>query len=194
MVGQTRRIVLGKQSGGHAIEGKLEEFNIDLTETQLEDVLERVKSLGDKGKSITDDDLKAIALSEMNTLEEKFVEIEGLSVTSGDSVSPTATVRLIINNELKEKAAIGVGPVDAALNAIESLIKDTTSFELEQYHIEAINGGTDALGEVFVRVSDGEGNVATGRSANEDIIHASVQAVLNSVNKLLMIKKELSNK
>ncbi|WP_461461112.1 2-isopropylmalate synthase [Methanobrevibacter sp.] len=194
MVGQTRRIVLGKQSGGHAIEGKLKEFNIDLSKTQLEDVLQRVKSLGDKGKSLTDDDLKAIALSEMNTLEEKFVEIVGLSVTSGDSVSPTATVRLMINNELKEKAAIGVGPVDAALNAIGSLIRDTTSFELEQYHIEAINGGTDALGEVFVRVTDGEGNVATGRSANEDIIHASVQAVLNSVNKLLMIKQELKEK
>ena len=192
MVGQTRRIVLGKQSGGHAIKGKLEEFNIKLSDKQLDDVLERVKALGDKGKSITDDDLKAIALSEMNTSKEKIVELSGLSVTSGDNVSPTATVRLTINDKVKEKAETGVGPVDAALNAIESLIQDTTSFELEQYHIEAINGGTDALGEVFVRVNDKKGNIATGRSANEDIIKASVQAVINAVNKLLIIKKELN--
>ena len=193
MVGQTRRIVLGKQSGGHAIEGKLKEFNIDLKENQLKAVLEHVKSLGDKGKSITDDDLKAIALSEMNRSDKKYVELLGLSVTSGDSVSPTATVRLLIDGEMKEKARRGVGPVDAALNAIDWLVKDSTSFELEQYHIEAINGGTNALGEVFVMVSDGEGNDATGRSADEDIIQASVQAVLNAVNKLLMIKKELNN-
>ena len=193
MVGQTRRIVLGKQSGGHAIEGKLKEFNIDLKENQLKAVLEHVKSLGDKGKSITDDDLKAIALSEMNRTDKKYVELLGLSVTSGDSVSPTATVRLLIDGEMKEKARRGVGPVDAALNAIDWLVKDSTSFELEQYHIEAINGGTNALGEVFVMVSDGEGNDATGRSADEDIIQASVQAVLNAVNKLLMIKKELNN-
>ena len=190
IVGQTRRIVLGKQSGGHAIKGKLEEYNIHLTDEQFNDVFRKIKELGDKGKAVTDDDLKALAINEMNSAKEKAVKLEGLSVSSGDTVSPTATVRLSINNEIKETAEIGVGPVDAALNAVQALIEDTTSIELEQYHIDAINGGTDALGEVFVRISDDDGYYATGRAANEDIIKASVQAVLDSINKLLIIRKE----
>ena len=104
-------------------------------------------------------------------------------------MSSTATVKLEIYGEEKETSATGVGPVDAALNAIRSLIQDTLDVELEEYNVEAITGGTDALAEVFVISSDSEGNKSTGRSTNEDIVMASILAVLDSINKLLLLQR-----
>ena len=79
-------------------------------------------------------------------------------ILSGAVVSPTATVKLNINGKLKETSCTVVGPVDAAINAIRELIQYTMDIELEEYNLEAITGGTDALAEVFVISSDGEGN------------------------------------
>ena len=87
----------------------------------------------------------------------------------------------------------GVGPVDAALNAIRLLIQDEMDMELEEYNLEAITGGTDALAEVFVITSDSHGNKSTGRSTNQDIVMASILAVLDSINKLLLIKRTKIN-
>ena len=107
----------------------------------------------------------------------------------GAIVSPTATVKLEINGVEKETSNTGVGPVDAALNAIRELIQDTMHIELEEYNLEAINGGTDALADVFVISSDNEGNKSTGRAIDDDIVMASILAVLDSINKLLLMKK-----
>ena len=99
------------------------------------------------------------------------------------------TVKLNINGKLKETSCTGVGPVDAAINAIRELIQDTMDIELEEYNLEAITGGTDALAEVFVISSDGEGNKSTGRATNDDVIMASILAVLDSINKILLMEK-----
>ncbi|MDR3290916.1 MAG: 2-isopropylmalate synthase, partial [Methanobrevibacter sp.] len=100
----------------------------------------------------------------------------------------TATVKLNIEGKVEEKSEIGVGPVDAALKAISKLVKGYIDVKLEEYNIDAITGGTDALAEVFVISSDSEGNKATGRSTQEDVILASVDAILNSINKIIAIK------
>ena len=109
----------------------------------------------------------------------------------GANVSPTATVKLEIDGVEEETASTGVGPVDAALNAIRALIQDTMDIELEEYNLEAITGGTDALAEVFVISSDAQGNRSTGRSTNQDIVMASILAVLDSINKLLLIERSI---
>jgi 2-isopropylmalate synthase len=108
---------------------------------------------------------------------------------TGDHVLPTASVKLDLDGEIKSCANIGVGPVDAALGAIQSLIKEMVDITLEEYHIEAITGGTNALGEVIVKTGDEQGNRVTGRSTDEDIVKASVEAIISSVNKLLMLRK-----
>ena len=110
-------------------------------------------------------------------------------ISSGANVSPTATVKLEIDGVEKETANTGVGPIDAALNAIRNLIQDSIDVELEEYNLEAITGGTDALAEVFVISSDSKGNRSTGRSTNQDIVMASILAVLDSINKLLLIQR-----
>lgn len=189
LVGHKRKIALGKHTGANALKSKLNEYDIKMNEEQFCSVYNQIKDLGDKGKCITDLDLKAIALTELTTAKEKSVKLLGLSVISGSSVSPTATVKLSINGEEKETSEIGVGPIDAALNGIQKLVQDTTDIELEEYHIEAITGGTDALADVFVRTNDGQGNITTGRAIRDDVIMASVVAVLDSINKSLMLKE-----
>ena len=89
----------------------------------------------------------------------------------------------------KETASTGVGPIDASINAIRFLIKDTIEIQLDEYNLEGITGGTDALAEVFVITSDLQNNKATGRSTNQDVVMASILAILDSINKLLLIRR-----
>ena len=189
MVGHSRRIVLGKHTGANALKSKLKEYHIDLNDEQFCKVFDEIKSLGDSGKCVTDDDLVAIAITELSSARETPIVIRGLSISMGANVSPTATVKLEIDGVEKETASTGVGPIDAALNAIRDLVQGTMDVELEEYNLEAITGGTDALAEVFVVSSDHEGNKSTGRSTNQDIVMASILAVLDSMNKLLLIKR-----
>lgn len=189
MVGHTRRIVLGKHTGANALKSKLKEYHIDLNHDQFCKVFDEIKSLGDSGKCVTDDDLIAIAITELASARETPIVLKGLGLSSSGDVSPTATVKLEIDGVEKETASTGVGPVDAALNAIRILIQDTMDIQLEEYNLEAVSGGTDALAEVFVISSDADGNKSTGRSTNQDIVMASILAVLDSMNKLLLIKR-----
>ena len=189
MVGHSRRIVLGKHTGANALKSKLKEYHIDLSDEQFYKVFNEIKALGDSGKCVTDDDLIAIAITEIGSARETPIVIKGMSISMGANVSPTATVKLEIDGVEKETANTGVGPVDAALKAIHNLIEGTIDVKLEEYNIEAITGGTDALAEVFVITSDGEGNKSTGRSTNQDIVMASILAILDSINKLLLIKR-----
>lgn len=191
MVGHSRRIVLGKHTGANSLKSKLKEYHIDLNEKQFENVLSQIKSLGDSGKIVTDDDLVAIAITELSSARETPVVITGMSISMGANVSPTATVKLEIDGVEKETASTGVGPIDASLNAIRHLLEEDIDMELEEYNLQAINGGTDALAEVFVITSDSHGNRSTGRSTNQDIVMASILAVLDSINKLLIIQRAL---
>ena len=186
MVGHTRRIVLGKHTGANAIKSKLEEYGIELNEDQFCKVFDQIKKLGDKGKCVTDADLKAMSETVLGRAKKEIVKLEGFSVMTGDNVMPTATVKLNIDGTLKTAAKTGVGSVDAAINAIQSLVGETADIELKEYNIEAITGGTNALAEVFVIMGDNNGNRATGRSTTEDVVLASVEAVLDSINKILI--------
>ena len=188
MVGHSRKIVIGKHTGEKALKSKLKEFHIDLDDEQFKNVFKEIKSLGDSGKCVLDDDLMAIAMTELASSRVKPIVMEGLSISMGANVSPTATVKLSINGEVLETASVGVGPIDAGINAIRSLISEYVDIELEEYNLEAITGGTDALADVFVISSDDEGNRATGKSTNQDVVLASILAVLDSINKLLLIK------
>lgn len=188
LVGHKRRIALGKHTGHAGIKSKLKEFNLEVNPKQFENIYNQVKTLGDKGKTLTDDDLKSIAITEISNTGKEYIKLLGLNVMTGESVSATATVKLSIEGKIMETSQIGVGPVDASIGAIKTLVKDTVDINLEDYRLEAITGGTDALAETFVVVSDKEGHMATGRATREDVILSSVVAIINSINRLLNIQ------
>ena len=128
-------------------------------------------------------------ITELTTTGKEYIKLLGLNVMTGESVSATATLKVSIEGEILETSEIGVGPIDAAIGAIKSLVRETVDITLDEYRLEAITGGTDALAETFVLVSDKEGHRATGRATREDVILSSVVAVINSINKLLNIKE-----
>ncbi|RJS91460.1 2-isopropylmalate synthase, partial [Candidatus Bathyarchaeota archaeon] len=150
----------------------------------LNEIFRRVKALGDKGKLVTDADLYAIAESVMGLPDSRAIKLEELTVVTGNKVTPTASVRLNLNGNILTEAATGVGPVDAAMHAIRKAVSAVEPIRLEEYHVNAITGGTDALVEVIVRLRKGD-RVVTSMGAHGDIVMASVEAMLSGMNVLM---------
>jgi D-citramalate synthase len=188
LVGHKRRFVMGKHVGSHLIQKRIQEMGLRVNDQQFTQIFSRIKALGDMGKCVTDVDLQAITDDVLGILTEKVVELEDLTIVSGNKVTPTASVRLNINNNEVLEAGIGIGPVDAAIVAIRKSIKDFADIELGEYHVDAITGGTDALIDVVVKLKH-EGNIVTARSTQPDIIMASVEAYLGGINKILGSKQ-----
>ncbi|MFH0860412.1 MAG: 2-isopropylmalate synthase [Candidatus Altiarchaeota archaeon] len=185
MVGARRRIVLGKHVGVHGIEAKLKELKIRVSQEQLMEITKKVKDLGGKGKRIVEEDLVAIAEDVTGKLpkEKRVLELIDLKLTSKLNKNPVATVKLKVRGKQKEATEEGVGPVDATLNAIRTAIGDR-KITLEEYHLDAITGGSDALADVTVRVAKGA-DVTLARGVHEDVVMASIIAFINGLNRLL---------
>ncbi|MFH1285474.1 MAG: 2-isopropylmalate synthase [Candidatus Micrarchaeota archaeon] len=183
LIGQRRRITLGKHSGKKAIQMKLDEMGVKTSAEQIDTISQRVKELGDKGKEVTDADFEVIAYDVLNTKKEARVKLLELTAITGNNITPTASVKLSIGNEEKLSAGIGDGPVDAAINAIENALGGT-GVKLTYYHVDAITGGANALVDVHIRLRKKEREVSAS-AAGTDIVMASVQAMLKGLNVLL---------
>ena len=162
------------------MEATLKSMGIETTKEQKIDMLARVKEIGDTRKVVTDADLNAIIDNVLQMPTEKYIEIEDLAVMSGNRITPTASLKLKIDNKEKLGSGIGNGPVDAAINAIKSMIKDT-DIRLTNYSVKSITGGTDAVVEVIVSVTNDEKTVSA-HGIRTDIIMASVEALINAIN------------
>lgn len=186
MVGHKRRIVLGKHAGKHAVKQSLESSGLHPTDEQLNEVMKRIKDIADKGKRVTDADLYAIAESIMGTVSEgeRVIELKEVSVMTGNIITPTATVKAIVKGKERLGAHIGVGPVDAALKTVTSILGDY-KVKVRDFRLDAISGGSDALAEVIIGVEDENGKVVSARATNEDIVMASVEALVGAINQLL---------
>lgn len=188
-VGRKRRIVLGKHAGRASVELALKEFGVGVTDDQLAQIVERVKELGDKGKRVSDADLQTIAEYVLSIQKEPKVRLQELTVVAGNTVTPTASVKLKLNGLEKLEAGTGVGPVDAAVNAVKRALCGVADVRLEEYHVDAITGGTSALVEVWVTMALADRKI-TARGAGADIIMASVEAVLEGINRLMQLEEE----
>ncbi|SHE79313.1 2-isopropylmalate synthase [Desulforamulus putei] len=176
-------LVLGKHSGRHAFRDRLAELGYNLTDDELNLAFARFKSLADKKKEITDEDLQAIVDDEIRHIPDTYT-LEYFHISSGTTVVPTATVGLRVGDERKEDAACGDGPVDAIYKAVDKITG--LSCTLVNYTINAITGGKDALGDVTVKLKcNGREKIYTGRGVSTDILEASARAYVNAVNKLI---------
>jgi 2-isopropylmalate synthase len=199
MVGHKRRIVSGKHAGTHGIRAMLEEMGFEIKKDPLMEVTRRVKDLGDKGKKVTEMDLKAIAETVVGQVSEdkKIIDMREYAVMTGNNMVPTASVRLKFkdpDNRDRDReimgADTGVGPVDAALNAIRSVVKGIEDIRVTEYHLEAITGGSNALADVIIKLEDSKGNLVTARAAREDIVTASVEAMIQGINRIFLIREK----
>lgn len=187
-------LVIGKHSGKHAIEASLKDAGYELTDEQIDETVKKVKELADKQKNIEREDIIAIAtdvLSELSA-EETIVELQDVKITTGNNITPAATISLIIGGEKKTAEAKGVGPVDAVCNAIKSITGP--SIKLKDYNLKAITGGTNALADVSIIIEDKKGNLFKAQAINEDVLMASTLALVKGLNKALKYRKSGESK
>lgn len=182
------KLVMGKHSGRHAFKTRLKELGYELSDENLNKAFERFKILADQKKEVFDEDIEAIVADEVLRIEipERF-RLDKLNVVSGTESVPNAFVEMYIDGKHVQEAGFGDGPVDAVYKIIAKMAK--TKSKLLRYSVNAITGGTDAQGEVTVRLQEDE-HIVLGQGAHTDIIVASAKAYINALNKLEYKKRE----
>ncbi len=180
------KLVLGKHSGRHAFRKKLEEMGYQLSPAELEKAFERFKHVADQKKEVFEEDLEAIIAEEVYRIPEMY-KLTYIHVESGNDVTPTATIELEMDGKTVKSAGQGDGPVDATYRTIAAITQ--TQSRLLTYSVASITGGTDALGDVTVRLEE-NGRTVIGHGADTDIIVASAKAYLNALNKIAYWKRQ----
>ncbi len=175
------KLVLGKHSGRHAFEKRLSELGYELTGDELEKAFTRFKEVADKKKEIFDEDLEALVADETHTIPEAY-QLKYMTVMTSLEGIPTATIQLCTAEGELTDCTTGVGSVDAVYKCIDQIVG--VPHTLIDYIVKSVTGGTDALGEVTVKLGDGR-NVYTGRGASLDIVEASAKAYIQAINKLV---------
>ena len=178
-------LVLGKHSGRHALDERIKAMGYTLTNEELARAFARFKDVADVKKTMVDEDLEAILMDEVFRVPDAY-EFLSLGAMSGSGTLPSSAVRMKVHGKEVEAATIGVGPIDATFKAIAKLTK--TSSKLLYFAVSSISGGTDAQGDVMVRIED-HGKIVIGHGADPDIITASAKAYLNALNRLEFLKK-----
>ena len=176
------KMVLGKHSGRHAFEERLSELGFELTPEQLDKYFEKFKEICDKKQSVTDRDLEAL-IRVRNVAG--IYELDRFDVHAGNRTSPTCVIRLKRDGQIYEEVSLGDGPIDAAYNAIDKIMK-LPPHTLASYSIRSTSEGKDTLGEVLVKI-DCAGEIYNGRGLSTDIIESSILAYIHAANRLVSI-------
>ena len=194
VVGADRHIVVGKLSGSAMVEAKLKQFGIKFPEERMPELMEAVKRFSIADKVVSDAELEAIANDLMwkGTDDNLPCRLNEMTVVTGMSTTPTATVKITLpDGTVTTQSEVGVGPVDAALNAIRKAMN--TGIRLEEYRSSAVTGSSDSLCQVVVTVSNvqGDGRLAFGSAIGTDIVQASVDAMMAAINRdYILIRRE----
>jgi len=175
------KIVLGRHSGKHGFAKRLENMGFKLSKGELDAAFERFLVVADKKKEVFDEDIAAIVEDEIRSVPE-FYKLEYFHISSGSSTIPTSTVKLMVGDRIEQKSAWGDGPVDATLKAINSIVE--MPIKLGEYSLRAVTAGTEAMGEVTLKMTVNDRLTITGRGASTDILEASAKAYVNGLNKI----------
>ncbi|MBO4446768.1 MAG: 2-isopropylmalate synthase [Bacteroidales bacterium] len=171
-------IVLTARSGRAALRSRLEALGVKPEDAALDQLYKAFLKLADQKKEVNDDDLLVLAGAERS--ENHHIKLDFLQVTSGVGVKPIASIGVDIAGEKFESAAVGNGPVDAAINALKNIVH--RKMTLKEFTIQNITKGSNDVGKVHMQVEH-EGKVYYGFGANTDIVVASLEAYIDCINK-----------
>lgn len=178
---EENKMVLGKHSGKHAFNEKLNSLGYDLSDENLRKAFKIFKDLADKKKEVYESDIEAIIRDDIYEIEDQ-VSLERYVINCGNTINPTVTIGVKHNDEIFEEVASGDGVVDASFNAIEKIFN--IGLILKDYKIKSISKGTDALGEARVKILY-QGKTYHGIGLSTDVIEASIKAYINVINKII---------
>ena len=179
-------IVLGKHSGKHAFRNRLKELGYMLSDAELNEAFKLFKELADRKKRVYDKDIEALVARESVQVPKTFT-LNNFVINSGNSITATAVVSLEKEGKAFERVATGSGPVDASFKAIDKIVG--RQLALEDYQINAVSEGEDALGDARVLLKSDTGRTFRGRGLSTDIIEASIKAYINAINKIYYQEK-----
>lgn len=180
------RMNLTSRSGSHMVRSRLLALGYNESEFNLPSFYQRFIALADKKGTVYDDDLISLMESaDPSDLRDAYT-LEYLSVSSGRGIIPTATVRISFAGETRQEAGCGDGAVDAATKAIDRATN--TSVKVDEFHLDSVTEGREALGRVKIIGSTREGTFV-GSGTSTDIVEASALAYLDIVNKAERMKK-----
>jgi 2-isopropylmalate synthase len=182
----TNSMILGKHSGKHAFRNKVKELGHEITEESLERAFAKFKVIADKKKRIYDRDIEALIGKESFRVPRTY-HAERFVINSGNTITSTAVLKMLREDEVIERVARGDGPIDAAFNAIEEIVG--VDIKLEDYKLESVTEGKDALGDAMVKINV-NGEIFSGRGLSTDVIEASIHAYINAVNKMMFSEKQ----
>ena len=180
----TNRIVLGKHSGRRAFAERLKFLGHEFASAaQLADAFARFKKLADSKHEIFDDDLLALAADRATQSTGGRFALQSLEITARSGAPARAVAEISVAGAQQRAESHGNGAVDATFSAIEAIAHSGSVLQL--YSVNAITAGSDAHGEVGVRLERG-GRIVNGHGADLDIVTASAKAYINALNKLFV--------
>ena len=186
------QIILSARSGHAALRHRMAELGYTFGDADFENVYRRFLEIADQKKEVYDEDLESIVHEREREVAAVYT-LDALQVSCGDPHVPTATAT--ITDELGVAhvvCATGSGPVDAAYKAIDQVV--AVHGDLSEFSVKAVSRGIDAIGEVTVRVAAEDGNVFTGRGADNDIIVSSAKAYVNAINRMIQTARAKAGK
>ncbi len=191
LIGADRQIVIGRLSGEHSLKSQMNEINPDFPDDLIPQLTEAVKVLSFGGKEIDKSEL--FVLSEQILWKGKSIDkiiLENYSITTGKDVLPKAEVTLNVDGVIRTASEAGVGPVNAALGAIGKAINEDLA--LDDFNLKAVTGKEDSLAQVTVVLRDvsENGTTSVGRAVSSDIVKASIDAMMEAVNRGYARKSE----
>lgn len=172
-------LALTARSGRSALNHHLERLGYKVTSQELDGIYEKFLTLADKKKDVNDNDLHILM---GGSIKDAGIKLEFLEVVCGTPLYPMASVKLLVNGIEEIASSTGNGPVDAAFNAVNKIIKKKVN--LEEFLIQAVTGGSDDIGKVHIQIAF-KGNVFYGFGSDTDIIVATVRAYLDSLSKII---------
>lgn len=173
-------LVLGKHSGRHAFRKQIEAMGYVFSDDEINNLFDKFKNLADQKKEIFEEDLEAIIADDIYRIPEYYL-LKDLFVSGGTMEKPKAKLTISAGGSDIAEEGEGDGPVDAAFRVISSITK--TKCTLMSYSVKSITGGTDAQGEVTVRIKEKD-RIVNGSGADTDIILASAKAYINALNRM----------
>ncbi len=188
--GRTTRYALGKLSGKSSIVLTLRNYGIVLENEQLNQVLKKVISLGDKKEYVTKEDLLFIVDEVEHNLNTKEFEIIDYNIKVGKNKKPFAKISVIFKSKKYSFSSFGSGGFDAFIGALKKLFKkNKLSFpKLEDYEVRIpIGGRTDALVETKIIWKKANRTLET-IGVSTDQTEAGIKATEKMVNLVLKLE------
>jgi 2-isopropylmalate synthase len=186
-IGRSREtLVMGRHSGKHGFQKKLEQYGLVLNKEQFDHCFEQFTVVADKKKEVYDEDIFNIVSAVLGDIEMGY-QVEYFHSFTGNTLRPTASVTLKRDGKTYEAAANGDGPIDALYKSVNAALEIDT--KLRDFQIQAVGPNHDAQVQVKIMLEI-EDESFVGKGSSTDSMEASIMAYINAINRKVLQEKK----